>query len=140
MSADDPVDELTYPVIEFSRGELVVIRDQHRLRRWTRAGLRNRWQDDLVIVDSSLRRWRVIQVRTHPDGLKGWMTGRLIAELALGRTQTVTLDDVRREVLDVLRRHASLWQADGQLDERLEAVQRAGDISQLVDALETDDP
>lgn len=134
------VNEMAYPAIEFSQGHLVIVHDERELRRCTRAGVRRGWHDDLVIVDSSLRRWSVTLVRTRPDGLTGWVTGRLIADLRLDQPEPVDLDDVREQALDVLQRHADFWDADGQLDRRLQALRRAGDLRQLVDALETDDP
>lgn len=132
--------QLAYPLIEFSRGHLVIVHDETELRRWTRAGVRGGWHDDLVIVDSALRRWPVTLRRTRADGVFGWLTGRLVADLELGQPGTVDLDHVRQHVLDVLQRHADFWDADGQLDARLHAVRRAPDLQQLIDALRTDDP
>lgn len=136
----EAVSELAYPLIEFSRGDLVIVHDEIELRRCTRAGVRGRWFDGLVIVDSALRRWPVTLLRTRADGVFRWLTGRLVADLELGQPGTVDLDDVRQLVLDVLQRHADFWDADGQLDARLHALRRAHDLRQLIDALRTDDP
>jgi len=136
----DAVSELAYPVIECSRGHLVIVHGETQLRRCTRAGVRAGWFDGLVIVDSALRRWPVTLLQTRADGVVGWLAGRLVADLELGQPETVDLDDVRQHVVDVLQRHADLWDADGQLDARLHAVRRAPDLQQLVDGLETDDP
>lgn len=70
----------------------------------------------------------------------GWLTGQLIADLELGRPETVTMEDVKGRTVAVLKKDAELWDADGQLEERLEAVRRASDMRKLVNALETDVP
>lgn len=132
--------QLAYPLIECSRGHLVIVYDETQLRRCTRAGVRAGWYDGLVIVDSALRRWPVTLLQTRADGVFGWLTGRLVADLELGEPGTVDLDDVRQHVIDVLQGHAAYWDADGQLDARLHAMRRAHDLQQLIDALRTDDP
>lgn len=66
--------------------------------------------------------------------MAGWLTGRLIADLELGPPDGVTLEDVKRRTVAVLERDTELWDADGQLDERLEAVRRASDMEGLVNA------
>lgn len=134
------ISELTYPLIEFNRGHLVIVDDETRLQRCTRAGVRRGWYDGLEIVDASLRRWPVRLIGTRTDGLVGWLTGRLIADLELGSPEGVTLEDVKRRTVAVLERDTELWDADGQLDERLQAVRRAADMEGLVDALEADVP
>ena len=136
----DAVSELAYPLIELSRGHLVIVHDETQLRRCTRAGVRAGWYDGLVIVDSALRRWPVTLLRTKADGVVGWLAGRLVADLELGQPRTVHLDDVRQHVIDVLRRDADFWDADGQLNARLHALRRAPDLGQLIDGLETGDP
>ena len=132
--------ELAYPVIEFSGGHVVVVDDERRLRRCTRAGVRRGWFEGLDIVDASLRRWPVRLAGARADGVVGWLTGRLVADLELGRPGIVTLEDVKRRTEAALVGNVELWDADGQLDERLEAVRRAPDMGALVNALEADVP
>lgn len=134
------ISELAYPVIEFNRGQLEIVNDESRLRRCTRAGVRRGWYDGLDIVEASLRRWPVSLVGTRTDGVVGWLTGRLIADLELGPQESVTLEDVKRRTVAVLEGDTELWDADGQLDERLQAVRRASDMQGLIDALEADVP
>lgn len=136
----DAVSELAYPLVELSRGHVVIVHDATQLRRCTRAGVRAGWFDGLVIVDSALRRWPVTLLQTRADGVVGWLAGRLVADLELGQPRTVGLDDVRQHVVDVLQRDADFWDADGQLEARLHALRRAPDLGQLIDGLETDDP
>lgn len=136
----DAVSELAYPVIECSRGHLVIIHDEVELRRCTRAGVRAGWYDDLAIVDSALRRWSVTLLRTRADDLRGWLTGQLVADLELDQSGTVDLDEVRQHLVEVIQRHPDFWDADSQLHARLHAVRRATDVRQLIDALQTDDP
>lgn len=130
----------TYPVLQFGHGHLVVVRDAEQARRWTRAGMRRGWQDGLVVVDASLRRWPVTRVQARPDGVVGWITGRLVASLAYGQPDPVTLDEVRRLVLEALAHDTELWDADGLLHARRRAVDRATDVAGLVAALEDTDP
>lgn len=136
----EAISELAYPVIEFNRGHLVIIDDEIRLQRCTRAGVRRGWYDGLDIVDASLRRWPVRLLDTRTDGVVGWLTGRLIADLELGHPETVTLEDVKRRTAAVLEGDTEFWDADGQLHERLQAVGRAADMQGLIDALEADVP
>lgn len=136
----EAISKLAYPVIAFNRGHLVVIGDETSLRRCTRAGVRRGWFDDLDIVDASRRRWPVRLRDTRADGVIGWLTGQLIADLELGRPKTVTMEDVKGRTVAVLEKDAELWDADGQLEERLEVVRRASDMRKLVNALETDVP
>jgi hypothetical protein len=134
------ISELAYPLIEFSQGHLVIVNDETRLQRCTRTGVRRGWYDCLEIVDASLRRWPVRLIGTRTDGLVGWFTGRLIADLQLGPPESVSIEDVKRRTVDVLKAATELWDADGQLDERLQAVRRASDMEGLVDSLEAHVP
>lgn len=136
----EAVSVLAYPVIQFSQDHLEIVHDDTALRRCTRAGVRNGWYDGLVIVDCSLRRWPATLVGTRADRIVGWLTGRLIADLELDRPETVELEDVRQRRQAILQQQADLWDADGQLDLRLEAVRRADNIRQLIGVLQINDP
>lgn len=74
------------------------------------------------------------------DGVLGWLTGRLIADLELGPPESITLEDVKGSSVAALERNTELWDADGQLNEHTRAVRRASDMEHLVNALEADVP
>ena len=134
------VGEVAYPVIEFSQGHLVVVHDEIQMQRCTRAGVRRGWFDDLDVVDASLRSWAVRLLGTRADGIVGWIAGRLVADLALEPTGSITLGEVKRRTRAVLERDVDYWDADGQLDRRLRAVSRAPDMPLLIEALESGRP
>lgn len=128
---------VTYPVVEFSLGQLVVVHDDRELRRWSRAGLRAGWHHNLVLVDAALQRRSVTLRHARPEGLAGWLQGRLVADLRLGEPTVVSFADVQQQVLDVFERHVDFWDADGLLADRRRAVQLAIDMPHLIRALET---
>lgn len=140
MTNQATVGELAFPVLCLSRDRSIAVAESpERLERCNAlAFFRNRYFEDLMVVDSTGRCFRVARAEPVPPltglnrTLARALNRRLRVSLALGPAERRSLDEVKALVREWMDRAPDLWEASRDLDEWRAAVAGAATLPALI--------
>lgn len=132
---------LAYPVLGFSQGHVITVRDENTLTTAGKRGLKSGWFDKLFLVDADCRGYQVKKAEQAgyvPPywGFRLFDTRKIRVALTLSEPMDVGLDDVKQRLYRVFDRDPAFWEAGvGDLDELKSQVRAARNVPELVDIL-----
>ena len=134
------VEQLRYPVLKLSRDTSVSpARNTQEMTRCTaHAFFHNRYFEDMLVIDSEARHFRVVSAETIPalSGIRRWiarfLNKILIAKLALKLEREPSLDEAKRQVGLWMDRSPDSWEASEDLDEWKRCVTSAKTARDLI--------
>ena len=142
MAADVKADLLRYPVLEFAKGMVFPARRVEELEQCTKPALRSGFFNDLLLIDSSGKSWKIAGARKLRGvgpvfGFNVFLNQRIqVALTASGPEQIVGVEEVRRLVLSAIRGKQE-WNSTEDSDELVAIVDRAQSISEIANAVTT---
>jgi len=130
--------EFIYPVFGFTTdADMWSFRDKSELTTCGRDTLKDRMQDDMQLVDSAGRSWRVVSVKRIGGvglslGLSCFMAGVSRIEHELEAQPSVSLEWFKSRVADGIRAHADVyvWE-DETLEQKLDQVSNLRSFADL---------
>jgi hypothetical protein len=134
------VDRLSFPCLCLARDTSITVVDgPDELRRCNAlAFFKNRYFEDLIIIDSSAAEYRVTTaVPAEPvTGIKKWFVrafnSRLTVQLSFRREPGASLDAAKDRVLTWLRKDPDFWEASRELSEWERMVKAVPDVRRLI--------
>lgn len=136
----EPGRQLVFPVLCLSRDSSISVAESaERLHRCNAlAFFRNRYYDDLVLIDSAARRFRVVRAEVVPplSTVGRWaaraLNRRLLVRVQLEEQGAPSLDEAKRIVIDWLGRAPDFWEASRDIGAWRDLVAGAGTAKSLV--------
>ena len=142
MSAevDLGVDQLSFPILCLSRDTSIsVAAAPERLTRCNAvAFFKNRYFDDVVILNANAEQFRVVQAEPHPrlTGARRWFTRvfnrSIVVNLQLRREGAPSIDRAKQQVIAWLDKAPDFWEESRDLSEWKLMINDATDIRQVV--------
>lgn len=132
---------LAYPVLGFSQGHVITVRDEETLTTAGKRGLKSGWFDKLYLVDADGRGYPVKKAEQSgyvPPflGFRLFDTRKIRVALTLGEPEDLGLDEVKERLYRVFDRDPAFWEAGvGDLEELKSQVRAARNVPELVDIL-----
>lgn len=132
--------ELMFPVLCLARDSSISVAEtRDRLNCCNaQAFFKNRYFDDLIIVDSRAEQFRVVRAEADPPltGLQKWLTRafnrRLTVHLELQREAPASMEGAKRQVIIWLEKAVDFWEETRDLAEWKQVVESARDMRQLI--------
>ncbi|HEU4343107.1 MAG TPA: hypothetical protein VFU31_16260 [Candidatus Binatia bacterium] len=132
--------ELLFPVLCLSQDSSISVAESaERLHRCNALALfKNRYYDNLLVIDSKADRFRVERAEVVPalSAVGRWtarvLNRKLQVELQLEQEGSGSLDDAKRIVSEWLGRAPDFWEASRDIEEWREMVARAGTVGGLI--------
>jgi len=133
-------DHPVFPVLCLSHDSSISVADSpERLQRSNAlAVFKNRYYDDLIIIDAEANRFRVVRAEVVPplSAVGRWtarvFNRRLRVELELEEQESGSLEAAQRVVIEWLGRAPDFWEASRDLAEWKALVPRASTVKALV--------
>jgi len=133
-------DHLAYPVLCLSHDtSIVVAACREELERCNAyAFFRNRYFEDLLVLDATARQFKVVSSRPHPplSGLSLWLTRvrntKLAVRLELKESAAASLDASKHQVTEWLDKDPEFWEASRDLGEWKRLVNDSRTMHQLI--------
>lgn len=130
--------ELTFPVL--SQDSSIAVADRPETLRSCNAValLKNRYYENLVIIDSGGNRYRIVDVKVVPplSTLSRWsariLNSRLQVELEIESLGPGSLEDAKRIVSEWLDRAPDFWEASREITEWRRLIARANSAKELI--------
>lgn len=130
---------LSFPVLCFARDHSITVADspEHLQSCNALAWYRNRYYQDMKLVDHSATPYRVVDARLAMP-LAGWRRSwarvrnqRLTVALQLARGGDASLEAARQTAIEWVRRDPTFWEAAGDLAELEDRIRRSPDMTVL---------
>ena len=132
------VESTKFPIIYFNKHSFFIVDDIDKLTITTKAGLRNKIFDDLMIVDSSGKCYKVSKVeKLHGIGfLWGYnifLNQRIKVKLNFSENVSeIALQDLKALIMKFFNKDKYFWESGGNLKQLKEIVDKSESISMLI--------
>lgn len=134
----DILNLIVFPVLYFNKYSFYVVNDVDSLTRSTKAGLNNGVFDNLEIVDSSGRYFKVTEARKiggigFANGFNIFLNQKIRVELTFSKEIIdIHLEKIRIKLMKIINRDRYLWESGGYFDELMNIVESSKSIDLLI--------
>jgi hypothetical protein len=135
------VESIKFPIINFNKNSFYIVDDIDKLTTTTKAGLKNKLYDDLMIVDCSGTCYRVKDAEKlfgigFLCGYNVFLNQKIKVKLNFSEdVSDFSLQELKKNVLKIFKKDKYFWESGGNLKQLEEIVESAESISVLIKSL-----
>ena len=140
MGSKMNVDAIKFPVICFWKDFIRIKQSYEDIIITTKAGLKNKMFDDLLVVDSNSHAFKILNAKKLHGvgsfwGYNIFLNQKIKVELEFeGDPIKFSIDDIKKKVFHSFRKWHG-WRARGDFKELYEKVKNAQSISEIIELL-----